>query len=128
MKNDREKWTRVRIRFVGGLFALCLAAAIISAGCTKFGSHADLLAPESARQVQKVMIWPFTVIPVDEKLLKNEEFREWLVSDEGSLYTAGSGDLDRVPVRHLQIEGLARRASICRPQIPRRPEGGASET
>lgn len=58
MRNDREKWTRVRIRFVGGLFALCLAITAARAFYLQVSQHERLTRLAEKQHLKTVPLTP----------------------------------------------------------------------
>ncbi len=58
MRNDREKWTRVRIRFVGGLFALCLAITAARAFYLQVSQHERLTKLAEKQHLKTVPLTP----------------------------------------------------------------------
>jgi cell division protein FtsI (penicillin-binding protein 3) len=58
VRNDREKWTRVRIRFVGGLFALCLAITAARAFYLQVSQHERLTKLAEKQHLKTVPLTP----------------------------------------------------------------------
>ena len=58
MRNDREKWTRVRIRFVGGFFAVCLAITAARAFYLQVSQHERLTKLAEKQHLKTVPLTP----------------------------------------------------------------------